>query len=383
MSAHLPTAGAATPQRAMPQAALPSDGNSIVLPGQTPQGGHILSVLLKRSYDIIPGGTCTRAAEDKPLIPGDVFWDTPMNSAVKMETDFVPFKLATDVVLLGKVHAPGGRPAQNCSAVLQVGTQRKQLHVIGDRQVHFTGEGSAPRFGEPEPFTELDLRYERAYGGTDVYSDLSAPYPYPRNPLGRGFVIANTAAGLKQLKLPNFEDPTQLLTPETLCLREFKQWEKQPLPVGFAWYPKAWQPRALLAGILPGDRGTEQELRAAYAALLPPAQREAYLKHSLPDMDFRFFNGASAGFALPYLKGGEVVRTENLSPQGRIDFQLPPDTPRIGLDIGFGVEAPGVVLQTVQIRMEDRQVDMVWRTAVPYPGRDWLPQMRKMAVLIK
>jgi hypothetical protein len=34
------------------------------------------------------------------------------------------------------------------------------------------------------------------------------------------------------------------------------------------------------------------------------------------------------------------------------------------------------------IRMEERQIDLVWRGAVPYPGPDWLPQMRKMEVLV-
>jgi len=33
--------------------------------------------------------------------------------------------------------------------------------------------------------------------------------------------------------------------------------------------------------------------------------------------------------------------------------------------------------------MEDRQVDLVWRGAVPYPGPDWLPKMKKMEVLIQ
>jgi hypothetical protein len=32
------------------------------------------------------------------------------------------------------------------------------------------------------------------------------------------------------------------------------------------------------------------------------------------------------------------------------------------------------------LRMDDLQVDLVWRGAVPYPGPDWLPQMRKMEV---
>jgi hypothetical protein len=49
----------------------------------------------------------------------------------------------------------------------------------------------------------------------------------------------------------------------------------------------------------------------------------------------------------------------------------------------MGVQEPLVVLHTVMIRMEDRQVDLVWRTAVPYPGPDWLPQMKKMEVLVQ
>jgi hypothetical protein len=65
-----------------------------------------------------------------------------------------------------------------------------------------------------------------------------------------------------------------------------------------------------------------------------------------------------------------------------LQFRLPTEAPRIGLDIGEGVSEPEVVLQTAMIRMEDRQVDLVWRGAVPYPGPDWLPEMQRMDVLI-
>src|SRR5258708_17053813 len=78
----------------------------IVLPGQTPQGEHIFGVLVKRTYDIVPGGRCTRATADKKLVPGDVHYDDPINSTVKFESDHVPFKLATDVVLDGRACAP-------------------------------------------------------------------------------------------------------------------------------------------------------------------------------------------------------------------------------------------------------------------------------------
>jgi hypothetical protein len=57
-----------------------ANGHHTLLPGETPQGEPVLSVLLKRSYDIVPDSTCTRADADRPLVPGDLFWDSPMNS---------------------------------------------------------------------------------------------------------------------------------------------------------------------------------------------------------------------------------------------------------------------------------------------------------------
>lgn len=352
-------------------------GQTVVLPGQTPEGGHILSVLLKRTYDIVPGRMCIRADADRPLIPGDVYWGDPMNSTVRYESDFIPFKVGTDVVLNGKAYAPRGVPTESCIVAIKVADRRKDMRVIGDRVARFVKDGT-PIFTDPVPFETMELRYERAYGGIDVYSDKLTSYPYPRNPLGRGFALTNTEQSVDNLALPNLEDPTALLTPERLCLENYGQWEQQPFPAGLGWFPKTWFPRAQLAGILPADRSTEQELRQAYAKLVTADQREAYVKNGLPDMDFRFFNGASRGLAMPYLKGGEQIATANLSPEGIVSFQLTDDAPRIGLDIGFDMQEPQVVMHTVMIRMDERQVDVVWRGAVPYPGRDWLPQMRKM-----
>jgi len=356
-------------------------GVTVVLPGQTPEGQHILGVLLKRTYDIVPNGVCSRAAMDRALMPGDVPWGDPMNSSVRYESDFIPFKLATDVVCNGKAYAPRGVPTTSCMVSLQVGERRKQILVLGDRVARFV-PGGVPRFTEPTPFLDMELRYERAYGGIDVYSDKIATYPYPRNPMGCGFAVANSERVVDQLALPNLEDPRAPLTPEQLCLGDYLRWEQQPFPAGLGWFPKTWLPRAQLAGIMPADRATEQELRQAYAKLVPADQRDAYVKHGLPDMDFRFFNGASPGLVFPYLRGGERIVTENLSPAGMVSFQLPDDMPQLGLDIGSGVQEPQVVLHTVMIRMEERQVDLVWRGAVPYPGPDWLPQMRKMEVCV-
>src|SRR5436189_5581117 len=82
----------------------------VLLPGQSPEGQYVLSALVKRTYQILPGKPCIRAEADAKIISGDQFWDDPMNSSVRAESDFVPWKIATDIVLNGKAYAPGGRP---------------------------------------------------------------------------------------------------------------------------------------------------------------------------------------------------------------------------------------------------------------------------------
>jgi hypothetical protein len=376
------SASAGEPSVVDPTAGPSRKAQSIVLPGQAPEGQYILSVLLKRTYDIVPGGRCARAEQDKKLIPGDVHYDDPMNSSVKYETDFIPFKLATDVVINCKAYAPDGAPTFGLAASVFVEQFRKDIWVIGDRLCHYR-QGGDPVFGDPEPFNTMDVVYERAYGGVDIYSDPKLPCIYARNRLGRGFVIANTKKSIENLALPNVEDPADPLAPARLCTGHFMHWEYQPMPQGFGWLSKTWQPRASLAGVMPADRAAEQELRKAYSLVIPPEQRELYEQTQLPDMDFRFFNGASLGMVFPFLSGEEKVGLINLTPQGTTWFQLPGEHPRMGLDIGDGVQEPEVVLHTVMVRMEEWQVDLVWRGAAPYPGPDWLPQMRKMEVLFQ
>jgi len=356
-------------------------GKRIVLPGQTPTGEYVLAVLLKRTYRVAAGRAGVRAEADRKLVPGDVHYDDPANSSVRFESDFAPFKLATDVVVNATAVAPGGRPTRQMTVVVQVGRHRKELRVTGDRLAKFRS-GADPVFTDPEPFAVMDLLYERAYGGVDVRSDPQVPYPYPRNHLGKGFAVRNEKGAVDGLELPNIEDPADLLTPARVCCHAIDRWQGQPQPQGFGWYLKYWQPRAALAGVLPADRKIEQELRKEYAKLLPEAALAVYEKTKLPDMDFRFFSGASPGLSVPFLNGDEAVTLTNLSPEGVQTFRLPGERPRITLDIGKGPQDPGTVLHTVQIRADDGEVDLVWRAAVPYPGPDWLPEMRKMDVVV-
>jgi hypothetical protein len=82
----------------------------ILLPGQTPQGEYILAVLIKRTYDILRGQPCQRAVGPTKLVKGDKHYGDPRTTPVQFESDLVPYKLATDIVVNATAHSATGRP---------------------------------------------------------------------------------------------------------------------------------------------------------------------------------------------------------------------------------------------------------------------------------
>ncbi len=351
----------------------------IIVPGKDEAGQPIFSVLIKRTYDIRSGQAATRSESVQPLLRGDVYYDDgdPQTATVKYENDLAPFKLATDVVVIAKAHAPNAHPVSQIDVALFVDGHKKVIRVYGDRQCVYRRMLS-PGFTEPKPFTEMEIRYERAYGGKDLLSKPELPFYYPRNTMGKGLALKNTREVIEGLSLPNLEDPEDLLTPDRVVLGEPENWAQQPLPQGLGWYQRTWYPRCSFVGSVPGFVQPGQVLREEQLGFAPKDQIALARQFRLPSFDVRFNNGASLGLALPYLAGGESVRLYNLAPEARLEFTLPKDKPRLMLDIGLGENELKPVLHTVCIRAEDKQVDLLWRGAHPYPGADWLPEMKKL-----
>ena len=343
----------------------------------------VFCVLVKRTYDIA-GGQPVRAAEDRPLDLIDVYYPPgdPETCSVRFENDLTPFKIATDVVVVGKVYAPDGKPAQSLDAGIDVAGRTKIVRVFGDRCCEHNPHG-APSVTAPAPFTEMEMRFERAYGGTDLASIPEMPFPYPRNHLGCGFILKNLRESVDRMPLPNFEDPTDLLTPDRIVVGEPENWWRQPMPQGFGWFQRTWYPRCSFVGSVPGFVDPDTVVREEQLGLVPKRQFALARQFKLPSFDIRFNNGAPHGLAVPFLKGGESVRLANLTPEGRLQFAIPADTPRIALDIGKGMQELAPVLQTVLIRPDDRQVDLLWRGAHEFPGVDWLPEMSRLEVEIQ
>jgi len=365
---------AATPVRPKPE--------TVFLPGQDGDGAPVFSVLLKRSYALKADGSLARAEADAPLRKIDEYWDKgdPETATVKFEADLAPFKERTDLVFVGKAYAPGGKPVAVLDAGIQVdGSGRKLIRVFGDRQCAFR-QGLPPVFSEPKAFTEMEIRYENAYGGKDELSLPDMPLFYPRNPMGKGLAVKNLREIVHGLALPNLEDPEDLLTPERLILDQPEGWRLQPMPQGLGWYPRTCYPRSFFAGSIPPFLLPEALTKEEHLGLVPKNHIALARSLKLPAFHPRFNNGASPGLALPRLSGGETVRLRNLTPESLLQFTLPVERPSVSIDMGLGRKSPEAVLDTVCIRGEDMQVDLVWRASVGYPGIDWLPEMAKLEV---
>jgi hypothetical protein len=350
-----------------------------VLPSQKEKRVPIFAVLVKRTYDIHFNEPAIRVDPGQPLRKVDEYYDDgePETATVKHESDLTPYKLGTDVVVIAKAYTLKGKPMRQVDVALEIAGRRKVIRVIGDRRcVH--RQGRDPTFTEPLEFTEMEIRYERSFGGHDLKSVEGLPFYYPRNMSGTGLAVRNLAEVVDGLALPNLEDPTDLLTPERLILGELERWNQMPLPQGLGWFQKTWYPRCSFVGAVPGFVNVDETMREETLGLVPKRQIALARQFRLPSFDLRFNNGASLGQVFPYLTGCEPVRMVNLTPDGLLQFSLPRDTPRIMLDIGLGESELPPVLHTVCIRPEQMQVDLVWRGALEYPGVDWLPEMKRM-----
>jgi hypothetical protein len=259
------------------------------------------TVVVKATFAIPADGSGVAQPTPKqlPIFSGDILTETEPPS-VRFESDHVPFKPCTDVVLVGRAYAPDGKPVTELAAGLRVGQLRYGVAVIGDRQWQ-TQLLDKPTISHTQPFRTMDLVYERAFGGVDKPAGMYCK----ENHIGTGFIGKRSAERVEGLKLPNLEDPRNLIN----------AWNIRPRPAGFGFYGRGWAPRLAYAGTY------DDKYRNERYPLLPA------------DFSFRFFNGAHPDLqAGGYLRGDEDVDLYNVCPEAsRVQFRLPGVVPKISV----------------------------------------------------
>jgi hypothetical protein len=306
--------------------------------------GEKLVTMVKATFECpAQGGTLELAPKSRRrgLRSKDFPWGEPEISSIAYPADVCVRKPATDVLVVARAHAPGGKPVPSFDAYVGVGPLRKAIRIHGLRVWEVNGAGiSAPR-----PVDKIEMRYDYAWGGFDD-SDKAKPVEEARNPVGMGCVRDPSA--LNDKPAPQIDDPAAPL----------KNWKSHPPPMGIGPIGRHWVPRR-------GYAGTYDEHWQENRCPLPPT-----------DFDDRFNQCASPGLiASPPLLGGEEVKLLNLIPGGGPTvFSLP----RVAIEVEFQAkdrepEAFRPHLDTVLIDLmgfvpdQPVAIELVWRAHVKAP----------------
>lgn len=318
-------------------------------------GTEIWLVAVKASFTLQADGGLRVAREQPEVLRGPRHRGDAASTSLAEDADLVRTKLATDVILDGQAHAPGGAPVTELDAGLAVGGRAKALKVFGDRV--WQGRG----IGRPAPFVSMPVVWERAFGGADPKADPGAWDE--RNPVGQGYAVDGDHVDGRPL--PNIEDPDHLI-----C-----NWKDRPVPAGFGALCSHWLERRRVAGTY-DERWQRERL-----PLLPEDFDDRHYQCAPPDQQHDGF-----------LRGGEAVALLNLSPGGGcLRFSLP--RVFLGFETFFNDghrerHAPPK-LHTVLLAPDEARVSLVFHTALPcHPRvlklrhtRIWLKQDLRDGVL--
>lgn len=306
--------------------------------GLEPSGRELLVVVIKGTFVLPkPGEQVQLADAQLPLIMADTFTGEPGFSAPVHEIDFAPRKHACDVLLTGHARAPEGRQVTRLRAGLRVGPMEKLFDVVGDRvwQAGLTGVGVSA----PQPFTEMPISYDRAFGGADRYSEDEREHDaYLPNPVGRGWHKHLKNAWLDGKALPNTEE----------------------LGKGVDFPSDKYTPMAL------GPLGRGWPQRARYAGTYDQQWLDDVFPFLPADFDERYYQAAPLDQQLPLPKGPMEVVLSGFTGDGPRQFMLPHfDAPvhvfpkRGRPELHFGV------LDSLVLEPDDARLTMTWRVTRP------------------
>lgn len=333
------------------------------LPESDDQGLFAFHFVVKRGYDIRPGGLATPASPQAALYLSDVYYDAedPLASAMRYESDLSPPKPACDVIVNGYCHPPGGEATQ-CVVELQVGSLHKRVLVLGDRTAWWRPGMRRPVVSGARPFNCMPLRYEYAYGGTDTRHSAS-PVLCPTNPVGTGFWVQEsmgTPALERWGALPNLEDPDDIIQVDDLLVsaEALQRSERFRRPAGFGVVPRHWAPRVNRAGLDP-------KLRSVWDLFAKIPRRQA-IEMPAKLMEPEFLQAAPMGQTIPYPRGAEAISLTNMHPElPQLRFQLPTQHPNLRFDYGLGMQSVDLNIDTLLIEPEVLGLQMVWRGTLP------------------
>ena len=148
-----------------------------------PERKPIISITTSIVYEIPESGNVTPNPDKATLFEEAEYYEDIsyagyfQPSLLKRDIDFYAWKNKTDVVVQGTVRTP--TPLRTLDFHLSCKGDKVDfsfpIRASGDRWIEKGRAGL--EFTEPEPFTELPVRYDKAYGGTDEIAEIKNTDP--------------------------------------------------------------------------------------------------------------------------------------------------------------------------------------------------------------
>ena len=355
--------------------------NAQLLSGKNSKGKPFLSLIVKRTYKINDNGSCSISNKQLPLVV-DLKTNKENDEIVDQDIDLYPFKPFTDIIVKGKARSV--KNTFSFLASVEIAKLKLDLQIQGNRKV-FKKENGSYAFSEAESINEIPLEYKYSYGGKDLLAEKpfrekimgkesfkhildvvdpfeGSPYRYPRNPIGKGFIVEPNNETIETLNLPNIEDPNNLLTSENFICKEPFKWYRMPVPVCTDWVCPGWFPRIAYFGIYPLPNGLDENIYEIKNKWSSKDLLKSTNEIKKSQFSFRACNGASLGLQSRYLFGGESCRLTNIHPdRSEFVFRLPQETPKIKVDGRNGkLLKTSPVMHSVIIEPDKKKLSIVW-----------------------
>ncbi|TDR34784.1 hypothetical protein DFR29_1432 [Tahibacter aquaticus] len=300
---------------------------------------HCISAKVTLDWD--EQGRLSSPRRQPDWVRNDEWLDEADRSSLIYPSEMIPFKPATDVLVVGTALSPEGRPLREWNAALCIKDQTKRLRLFGPREWRHSAMGGW-RLSGPEACSGVALLYENAYGGTvgPAREHYAEGDYYPPNPFGSGYVgkqRPDTNAPLRAAQIEAWDGP----------ITHFGQ---DVAVGGFGALP----------GFVPA--------RAQYAGTTD-ADWEASVKPNIPpDMDMRYWNTAPADQqASEYLRPGDVIGLVNLRPGAPLRLAMPPIDPATLCEYDEdNRRAAAMNLDTVTIDLDAQRMTLRYHQILPF-----------------
>jgi len=358
------------------------------------EDGRYAVILAKRTYKIERGRCVLVSPDDQnPICFQEIPYaelEPPMVSPIIAADESMAFKLATDLVIQGSAYAYDGQTRKTTASV-RFGNVERHLNVYGPRHGDFDGSGR-PRFTDPQPFDEVPLRWDRAYGGFDLVAFkrrgvpwlrnapkmdfhplATTPYHYPRNPCGSGYLWDQDEESFYGLRIPQVEHASSRVTPERIAVKTADGWMRGPLPGCWDFQPLEFFPRCAYLGLPPSyEKETllpaEIELGYAPKDLLEIKPLQKAEKAS--DVRLEVAQLAAPGMTFSHINPDEHFELRNLRKEKPVyHLDLPGEEPRFLIELGpKDVIEPEARINHVVLRLDLDEVEILWSARFRIPA---------------